>query len=194
MKLFYKLTILILTFLISISFADNKTLRGLDSYQTAVIDASKNARGHSNMGNLYYDEKNYIGAIKEYEIALNLTEIPRQKAVYMYNIANCLYNLGDYKNSKIYSEKAILNDYMNISYYKLLAKNIVKLKLETLEIEKLNQDKNNPFNEILVGLIYLEKEEKTIALTILDDFVNKYPKMLVTQDVIQIIKQIKQTI
>ena len=77
-----------------------KSLRGLDGFEWQKIDASKNARMHSNLGNIFFDEKNYNAAIKEYEIAFNLVPNKTQSAVYLYNIARCYITLGNYELAK----------------------------------------------------------------------------------------------
>ena len=95
MKLNYKILIILYfcLFLPSYSMSSN---RGLDGYEWQKIDAVKNARLHSNMGNIYFDEKHYIGALKEYEIAYSLTQNSAEGAVYLYNIGRCFMQLKRY--------------------------------------------------------------------------------------------------
>jgi len=192
-KLYCKILSIFFILIISTANAEVKSNHGLDGYEVYYIDATKNANTHARIGNIFYDEKNYISALKEYEIALSLTETQRQKAVFLHNIASCLFNLGDTQKAEYYSKMSISHDCMNIAYYKLLAKTIVKQKKEETEIAKLTEDKENPYNEILVALIYLEKKDDKTARTILDDFINKYPKMIVTEDVKQLLYRINKS-
>ena len=76
------------------SFGDN-SIRGLSGYEWETIDAIKNARMHSNMGNIYFKEENYFSALKEYQIAYNLTYDLNASSVYLYNIANCFMKLNN---------------------------------------------------------------------------------------------------
>lgn len=175
--------------LLSFSFA-MPSIRGLDAYEWNKIDASKNARLHSNMGNIFFDEKNYQAAIKEYEIAYNLTADKAQSSVYLYNIARCFMTLNQYQLAKNAILGAIKKDCMNITYYNALADCIIKLNQQDSEIEKYLKEYKNPYNRIIVGLILQKIGKKQEAKFIFDEFVNKYPDMIITDDVKMILNQI----
>ena len=175
--------------LLSFSFA-MPSIRGLDAYKWNKIDASKNARLHSNMGNIFFDEKNYQAAIKEYEIAYNLTADKAQSSVYLYNIARCFMTLNQYQLAKNAILGAIKKDCMNITYYNALADCIIKLNQQDIEIEKYLKEYKNPYNRIIVGLILQKIGKKQEAKFIFDEFVNKYPDMIITDDVKMILNQI----
>lgn len=175
--------------LLSFSFA-MPSIRGLDAYEWNKIDASKNARLHSNMGNIFFDEKNYQAAIKEYEIAYNLTADKAQSSVYLYNIARCFMTLNQYQLAKNAILGAIKKDCMNITYYNALADCIIKLNQQDSEIEKYLKEYKNPYNRIIVGLILQKTGKKQEAKFIFDEFVNKYPDMIITDDVKMILNQI----
>ena len=175
--------------LLSFSFA-MPSIRGLDAYEWNKIDASKNARLHSNMGNIFFDEKNYQAAIKEYEIAYNLTADKAQSSVYLYNIARCFMTLNQYQLAKNAILDAIKKDCMNITYYNALADCIIKLNQQDSEIEKYLKEYKNPYNRIIVGLILQKTGKKQEAKFIFDEFVNKYPDMIITDDVKMILNQI----
>ena len=176
--------------LMSISAFALPSNRGLDAFEWQRIDASKNARLHSNMGNIYFDEKNYSAAIKEYEIAYNLTHKKIQSAVYLYNIARCFMQLEQYALAKNAVLGAIKKDCINITYYNALAECIVKLGEQEKEIENYLKDTNNPYNRIIVALIYIKTNKRNEARFILDEFVIKYPDLIITQDVEAILKSI----
>ena len=120
----------IILFFIFILFASNaladSSLRGLEGYKENTIDARKNARLHSNMGNIYFDEKNYTAALKEYQIAYNLDPSNPTSSVYLYNIARCFINLGAPNIAIAPLKGAINKNYTNLIYYETLAECYVK--------------------------------------------------------------------
>ena len=186
MKLFYSLICLI--FLSNIVFASS--LRGLDGYQEHKIDAVKNARSHNNMGNIYFDEKNYNAALKEYEIAYNLTKNTQAGAPYIYNMARCMIILGNYKQAQYIIEQAIKKDCINMVYYAALVDCYVAQKTYEKELQKHISDNKNPYNRIIAGLIYLKTNRKTEAKIIFDEFVNDNPDMIISDDVRLILRNL----
>lgn len=167
-----------------------KSNHGLDGFVENKIDAAKNARLHSNMGNIYFFEKKYIAALKEYEIAFNLANNSQSCATYLYNIARCYYILGNYK----YAQKAVLGaiskDCINMTYYNFLVDCFVKLSTTEKELEKYLNDASNPYNKIVAGLIYLKTDRKMQARATFDDFIIQYPDMIITDDVRLLIDRI----
>lgn len=181
LKLIY--SFLIISFLsCSFCFAI-ESKHGLDGFKINVIDAAKNAKDHSNMGNIYFEEGKYIAALKEYEIAYNLMPNSQMAGVYLYNISKCYIAINNYKLAKFAIEGAIKKDCINMTYYDLLAQCVVKLGIEKQEIEKYKKDVENPYNRIIIGLIYLKIGKKIQSKTIFDDFVCQNPDMIITQDV-----------
>lgn len=166
-----------------------KSNHGLDGFVEGKIDATKNARLHSNLGNIYFDEKKYISALKEYEIAYNLAHKTQAAGAYLYNIARCYFVLGDYKLAKNAVLGAIKKDCMNITYYQFLVDCYAKLGIVENELKKHIEDTTNPYNRIVVGLIYLKTDRKIQARVTFDDFIVNYPKMLITQEVKAILRQ-----
>lgn len=156
---------------------------GLDGFQTNVIDASKNAKDHSNKGNIYFDEGKYIAALKEYEIAYNLAPNSQIAGVYLYNISRCYFVLNNYVLAKNAIEGAIKKDCINMTYYHMLADCAIKLGIAQQEIEKCKKDDENPYNRIIIGLIYLKTNKKFQAKAVFDEFVCQNPDMIITQDV-----------
>lgn len=156
---------------------------GLDGYVENKIDPIKNARLHNNMGNIYFDEKKYIGALKEYEIAYNLAHKTQAAGAYLYNISRCYFVLGNYNLAKNAILGAIKKDCINLTYYEMLAECIIKLNQVESELEKYINDSENPYNRIVVALIYLKTDKKMQARATLDDFVAKYPNLIITDDI-----------
>ena len=179
--------------MISCVFADS-SLRGLKGFEENTIDAAKNARLHSNMGNIYFDEKNFTAALKEYQIAFNLVPDDPDSSIYLYNIARCFINLGAPDIAIKPLEGAISKNYTNLIYYETLADCYVKTNTAKKELNNYLKNAQNPYNKIMAGFIYLKMGEKTTALTIFDDFINEHPKMIVVQDIKTLIKKLQNQI
>ena len=167
-----------------------KSNHGMDGFVQNVIDATTNARTHSNMGNFYFNEGNLVSAIKEYEIAYKLSYQNSSSSVYLYNLARCYKELNNYEQAKIYIEEAIKKDCINMTYYKALADCYVALKIEQSELERCLNDYSNPYNRIIAGLILLKIGESSLAKNIFDEFVNNNPDMIISDDVRLILKGI----
>jgi len=167
-----------------------KSNYGLDGFIENKIDASKNARLHSNMGNIYFEEKNYQAALKEYEIAFNISNKNQTSGVYLYNIARCHFVMGNYEFAKKAVLGAINKDCINMTYYEFLVDCFIKLNKAEFELDKYINDTTNPYNRIVVGLIYLKTNRKMQARATFDDFIANYPKMLITDDIRLLINKI----
>ncbi|MBQ8634639.1 tetratricopeptide repeat protein [bacterium] len=167
-----------------------KSNHGLDGFVVGKIDATKNARLHSNMGNIYFDEGKYISALKEYEIAYNLAYDTQASGAYLHNIARCFFVMGNFALAKNAIEGAILKDCINLTYYEMLAECIIKLGIENSELKKYISDTTNPYNRIVVGLIYLKTGHKMQARATFDDFIYQNPDMIITQDIKVLLERI----
>ena len=189
MKLNYKILLLFFSFLFIQAYAI-KSNHGMDGYVEYKIDVSKNARAHSNMGNIHFQEKKYIAALREYEIAYNLTANTTGSATYLYNIARCYIAVGNYKLAKKALLGAIDKDCMNMTYYDALCDCYIKLGNDKKEIENYLQKPQNPYNRIVVGLLYLKTGHKTTPKLIFDDFINENPDMLITNDIKAILRNL----
>ena len=164
---------------------------GLDGFIQGRIDATKNARLHSNLGNIYFDEKKYAAALKEYEIAYNLAYKTQAAGAYLYNIARCYFVLGNYQWAQNAVLGAIKKDCIHMTYYQLLVDCFIRLEIIEEELQKHIDDTSNPYNRVIVGLIYLKTNRKSQARATFDDFIMTHPKMIITQDVKAILRQMQ---
>ena len=187
MKLLFK--ILIIIFSILPTFAMEST-RGLDGFQANKIDAVKNARLHSNMGNIYFQQENYVSALREYQIAYNLTYNLNSSSVYLFNMSKCFMKANNYKLAQNALLKAIKKDCMNITYYDSLVDTYIALNEADKELKKYLNDYSNPYNRIIAGLIYLKTGKTTNAKIIFDEFIVSNPDMLITNDIKVILKKL----
>ncbi len=188
MKLICKIFIVISIFCLLPTFASS-SMRGLDGYEWQKIDARKNARLHSNMGNIYFEENNFIAALKEYEIAYKLTQNSNESATYLYNIGRCFLKLQKYKEAKNVLKGAINKDCINMTYYDAYTDACIKSKTYEYELKKAISDYENPYNRIIAGLIYYKIGKKSTAKAVFDEFINMYPKMIITEDVKSLLKK-----
>jgi len=166
------------------------SIRGLDGFQWANIDAVKNARLHSNMGNIYFSENNYVSALREYQIAYNLTKNLNSSSVYLYNMSKCFMKVKNYKLAQDSLKGAIFKDCMNITYYDALVDTYIALGETDKELKNSLNDNINPYNRIVAGLIYLKTGRKMAARTLFDEFISNNPDMLITNDIKVILKKI----
>lgn len=180
MNLKYKLIFIALFLFLTPCFA---SLHGIDGFKESTIDAAKNARLHSNMGNIYFDEKNYIGALKEYQIAYNLTHNTNGSSTYLYNIARCFIKLGNYELAKNALLGAIDKDCINLTYYDTLVDCYIALNTAQKELKRYLKDSSNPYNRIVAGLIYLKTGHRASARAIFDEFINDNPDMIISEDI-----------
>ncbi len=185
MKLLYSLIFISLFACVSAA-----SIRGLDGFQQYTIDAVKNARSHNNMGNIYFDEKNYNAAFMEYEIAYNLTKKTSAGAPYIYNMARCMIKLGNYKKAQDFVEYAINKDCINMTYYNTLVDCYIAQNKQEEKLAKHLSDTKNPYNRIIAGLIYMKTNKKMEAKIIFDEFINDNPDMIITEDVKLLIRKI----
>lgn len=191
MKLRFKFFLLIILFFSFFNpvYAINSK-HGLDAWEWQKIDPVKNARLHSNMGNIYFDEKKYIAALKEYEIAYNLTSQTPDSSTYLYNIARCYMKMGRYKLAQRALIGAINKDTVNMIYYDALVDCFFALKTDEEELYKYAYDTSNPYNRIIIALIFLKRGQKDNAKAIFDEFVGDFPDLLITEDIKSLLRQL----
>ena len=188
MKLFYSLICLILL----TNIVSAGSIRGLDATEYQKIDASKNARTHNNMGNVYFDEKNYNAAYQEYKIAYELVKNTPSGAPYLYNMARCMLIFNNYKQAQNLIEAAIKKDCINMTYYNVLVDCYIAQNIYQKKLQHHISDYKNPYSRIIAGLIYLKTGQKIEAKIIFDEFINDNPDMIISQDVRQILREMKK--
>lgn len=190
MRLFYKKIFFLFAILFSSACLADDSLHGLEGFSWHEINAVKNARSHSNMGNIYFREEHYLSALKEYQIAYNLTYNYNSSSTYLYNIALCFMKLGNFSAAKSALEGAIEKNCMNITYYKTLVDVYAKLNICDSELKKHLKDYSNPYNRVVAGLIFLKTDNPVAAKGIFDEFIVMYPDMIITNDIKAILSKL----
>jgi len=163
-----------------------------------VIDASKNAARHNNLGLQAVSEHNYYGAIQEFAIAIRLNPKVQATAVYYNNLGETYMKVGYYKEAQKCFETAIVQYNLNFLYYQNLVKafkaqNILNSKIK--HYQSLNQKGNkNPMNSVVLGLIYVENGNIERGIIKLDEFCMKEPDLLITEAIRNYISTLVQKI
>ncbi len=155
-----------------------------------TIRAQNNAYQHNNKGLLYLDEKYYFGAIKEFQIAIALNPNSQASAIYYTNLGKTYEKIGYPKLAQPCFEKAVSLNVLCFDYYLQMVENYKKLGIVDKKLEEFKKKTDSPLNEIVIGLLYIQKGNVTTGITVLDEFCNKEPKLLITEGVKNYIKQL----
>lgn len=164
------------------------------SYQFSLADETirgeNNAYRHNNKGLIYYREKYYFGAIKEFQMAIDLNPKTQAAAVYYTNLGNTYETIGYHDLARNCFEKALSLNALCFEHYFRLATNYKNLGIVEEKLEEYKKKTSSPLNQIMVGLLYIQKGETSIGITVLDEFCNNEPNLLVTAGVRKYIKDI----
>ncbi len=153
-----------------------------------VIDATKNAYIHNNMGLRYMNEHCYYAAIQEFKIAISLNPDTQATATYYDNIGDAYMAIGHPEMARQPYEDALSQYGLNFKFYKDLAKCYKVLGLSQAKITEFSASKNQ-LNKVLLGLLYIENGDLKRGVIILDEFTMKEPDLLITPAVKQFIKE-----
>lgn len=153
------------------SFADNK------------IQAKNNAYRHNNKGLIYLEENYYYGAIKEFQIAIDLNPDSQASAVYYVNLGNTYEKIGYPDLARPCFEKALRLNALCFDYYLKMTENYKKLGIAEAKLNEFKDNKTSPFYEIITGLLYIQTGNISTGITVLDEFCNKEPNLVITAGV-----------
>ena len=155
-----------------------------------TIKAQNNAYRHNNQGLMYLEEKYYFGAIKEFQIAIDLVPNSQASAVYYTNLGKTYEKIGYHNLATPCFEKALSLNVLYFDYYLQLAQNYKNIGVLDKKISLYHSKKDSPLNEVLLGLLYIQKGKKDIGITILDDFCHKEKNLLITKGIQNYLKKI----
>lgn len=147
------------------------------------IDAERNACLHNNLGINYLNDKDYYSAIKEFEIAIKLNPKTQATAVYYDNLGRTYQAIGYSKMAQTCFERCVIQNPMNFDYYLSLVSTYKAQGLLNSKLKEYATSKTNPLNQIMVGLIYVNRGQVSTGITVLDNFCNSEPDLVITKAV-----------
>ena len=147
------------------------------------LDAGKNASLHNNIAIKYLKENNYVGAIKEFQIAIGLNPDNQVTATYYYNLGMVYTRLRKYNDAKDCYETALRISPLYFRYYIDTVKTYKELNILESELQKHLAETDNPLSDLYIGLIYIEQGNKNAGITTLDNFCVKEPNLMITAGV-----------
>ncbi len=177
-----KILIILILFACSLHFA----------YADETIRAENNAYRHNNMGLMYLNENYYFGAIKEFQIAIDLLPDKQASAAFYVNLGNTYTKIGYDNLAQKCFEKAVSLNILCFDYYLILAENYKKQGLCDEKILEFQRKTPSPLNDIMIGLLYIQKGQISTGMTVLDEFCNKEPNLIITFGVRQYLDKIAE--
>ena len=167
---------------------------GLHCHADQTIEAENNAYRHNNQGIIYLKEKYYFGAIKEFKIAIDLLPNSQATAVYYVNLGKTYEEIGYPELARPCFEKAVSINVLCFDYYLKLAENYKKLGIVDEKLIEFQGKTESPLNEIMVGLLFIQKGDVSTGVTVLDEFCNKETNLLITTGVKEYINKITKSL
>lgn len=158
-------------------------LTALKMYGYADIRAENNAYRHNNKGLIYLKDKYYFGAIKEFQIAIDLMPNAQGSSAYYINLATTYEKIGYPELALSNYEKVLKLHPLYFDYYLKLAQCYKRLNLADKMLKEYQEKPYNPLNDIMIGLLYIQTGQKSTGITLLDNFCNDEPYLIVTSGV-----------
>ena len=164
------------------------------SDKSYVIDAEMNASLHNNLGLDYLKEKYYFGAIKEFQIAIGISPNTQASSVYYINLGKTYMTIGYPELAQNEFETAIRLYPLNFEYYKYLVDSFGKQNILAKKLDYYTKNRRNSLDDITRGLIYGALGNTKTEITILDEFCNNEPDLIITPAVKKYVKEQAQYI
>lgn len=154
-----------------------------------TIDAEKDAFYHNNVGLNYLKDRIYYAAIQEFKIAIQLSPSTQATAIFKTNLGETYNYIGYPDMARVCFEDALLLYGLNFKYYINLADCYAQLGIINTKINQYAKSKN-PYDKIMLGLLYIKSNEINKGIITLDDFCNDEPDLLITPAVRQYLKEV----
>lgn len=164
------------------------------SDKSYVIDAEMNAALHNTIALDYLKEKYYFGAIKEFQIAIGISPNTQAASVYHINLGKTYMTIGYPELAQNHFETAIKLYPLNFEYYKYLIDSFGKQNILDKKLDYYTKNRKSSLDDITRGLIYGALGNTKTEITILDEFCNNEPDLLITPAVKNFVKEQAQYI
>lgn len=155
----------------------------------APIDAEANAAYHNNLGIRWLQEKYYFGAIKEFEIAINLNPNSQASAVYYNNLGRTYMTIGYPELAETKFQMAIRKYPLNFEYYLNLIDAYGKQNKLEQKLKYHQQNRKNNIDDITIALLYGAMGNTSTEITMLDEFCNNEPDLIITPAIKRYVKE-----
>lgn len=154
-----------------------------------TIDAGKDAFYHNNVGLNYLKDRIYYAAIQEFKIAIQLSPNTQATAIFKNNLGETYNFIGYPDMARVCFEDAIKLYGLNFKYYLNLAECYTNLGIIKTKIKEYSSSKN-PYDKIMLGLLYIKSGEKRKGVITLDEVCMEEPDLLITPAIRQYLKEL----
>ena len=154
-----------------------------------TIDAEKDAFYHNNVGLNYLKDRIYYAAIQEFKIAIQLSPNTQATAIFKNNLGETYDFIGYPEMARVCFEDAIKLYGLNFKYYLNLTDCYNKLGIVKTKIKELSASEN-PYDKILVGLLYIQSGEVRKGVILLDELCAAEPDLVITSAIRQYLKEV----
>ena len=154
-----------------------------------TIDAEKDAFYHNNVGLNYLKDRIYYAAIQEFKIAIQLSPNTQATAIFKNNLGETYDFIGYPDMARVCFEDAIKLYGLNFKYYLNLTDCYNKLGIIKTKIKELSTSEN-PYDKIIVGLLYIQSGEVRKGVILLDELCASEPDLVITSAIRQYLKEV----
>ena len=163
----------------------------LQSSAYPEIRPENNAYRHNNKGIMYMREHNYYNAALEFQTAIDLMPNAQGTSSYYLNLASAYQKMGYSKQVMECYEKAVKLNPLSFDVYRKTAEwykqtGMIDKKL----LEYKNKRDKNPLDDVMIGLLYIQKGQTARGITLLDNFCCEEEDLLITEGIRKYIENI----
>ena len=123
-------------------------------------------------------------------MAIDLLPDKQASSVFYLNLGKTYEILGYNELAKPCFEKAVSLNILCFDNYLKMAENYKKLGIVEQKLNEFKNNNNSPLNNVIIGLLYIQNGEVTTGITVLDDFCDKEPNLIITSGVKNYIKEL----
>ena len=145
-----------------------------------TIDAEKNAYEHNNLGIMYVEEKDYYAAIQEFKMAISLNPKTQATAIYFNNLGKVYMTIGYPDLALDCFQNAITQYSLNFEFYKNIVQCYNALGNVEQQLDLYKNKQGNPYDKIILGLLYEQIGDNRKAIFVLDEFIMAEPNLMIT--------------